>query len=180
MVMHLSLPDEGVALRRIDIKFPIPNTASHSSVHKTTNSLISAPQELGADLVSVETSGENECIKHVVDVSDKDMSYSYDHWILGAKRRSAKDTFIWEQTRAPVIFADWVYRYGPQPKGNYLRMNPRHNRKWDSLDLGSNSNIICEGTASRTNTIVRQCFERYPLIKKERKFMFIIQRLWIW
>ena len=101
-------------------------------------------QSLGADLVAVETSEENDFIKEVVDVSDRDMPNSQDYWVLGAKKRASKREYFWVQTGNPIGFGDWSSAEPDYGQNTYIYMDPRNsNRKWKAWG-GYEHNIICE------------------------------------
>jgi len=111
-------------------------------------------QGLGADMVAVETSAENEFIKRVVDVEESDMPNGDDVWVLGAKRSGIGQPFFWVQTGNTVEagFNDWEPRHPDeysQYQTVYVYMEPRwldsdRKRKWGAYPNGSSDNIICE------------------------------------
>jgi len=107
-------------------------------------------QGLGADLIAVETSAENEFIKRVVDVEESDMPNSDYLWVLGAKRSEIGQPLYWVQTGNTIEagFNVWA-QYHPHYTGDYVGLHGRgwtnSARKWmtySSLDEGYN--IICE------------------------------------
>ena len=59
--------------------------------------------------MAVETREENEFIKRVIDVEDKDMRYSYGNWILGGKRTGVGNDMIWVQTGQRIAFANFEF-----------------------------------------------------------------------
>jgi len=109
-------------------------------------------QGFGADLIAVETSAENEFIKRVLDVEERDTPYFDDFWLLGGKRIGIRQPFYWLQTgdKIEAGFTDWAPGFPDRPYTRYHRyvwviMHPRSEseRKWGAFPNGA-SNIICE------------------------------------
>jgi len=128
-----------------------PNSGLHWSIDGETARTYC--QGFGADLVAVETSAENEFIKRVVDVEDRDMPNSANYWVLGAERSGIGQPFYWVQTGNTIGagFNDWgLDRYlNSQYPNVYVYMFPRNGwaglnkRKWGAFTK-EQDNIICE------------------------------------
>ena len=103
-------------------------------------------QSLGADLVAVETAEENNFIKNVIDVSDRNMPNAASYWVLGAKRRGSAREFFWVQTGSAVVFADWALGKPSYHSNGYIYMQGTlGRRKWGDHTCCVRS-IICEAS----------------------------------
>ena len=99
--------------------------------------ILNAPlpnQRLGADLVAVETSEENEFIKRVISTIEDTDGY----WILGGKRIG--NDYIWVQTGNRFGFTDWYPSYPDRFPYVYMFTSGG----WFTSDSNWYKNFICE------------------------------------
>ena len=101
--------------------------------------------------MAVETREENEFIKRVIDVEEKDMAPGDSYWALGGKRVGNGDV-IWVQTGNRIGSANWHVWHGnenPQSKsGNYYiyMIELRNRRQWIFRSDDFSLRFICEAS----------------------------------
>ena len=100
-------------------------------------------------MVAVETREENEFIKRVLDVEEKDMPGSDNWWNLGGKR--VGNEVIWVQTGNRIGSANWHVWYSSaydlSRRGiNYVKMlQSIYQRKW-YFNSDNAGRFICEAS----------------------------------